>query len=152
MAVTAPETAARARLKALVTEAFEDEGLKVLDDRLNESLAQDGPLAAVYPGQTVENPRNGLVATTTIYVQLYRQWDNALDAAQTVDPSLIEEWAERLRRAVRADLDEAGFDAHLWYFRVTKIDYNPDPSGNISRLLATVEAESQNAALVETTG
>lgn len=152
MPVTAPETTARARLKALVEAEFDAETLTVLDDRLNESRAQDSHVAAVYPGASQENSRNGLVLDTTLFVQLFREWDNVLDAAQVVDPADIEEWAERLRRAIRDDLDAAGFDEHLWYFRVIKIEYNPDPTGNISRLVATVTTHSQNAGLVETTG
>lgn len=152
MTVTAPETAARARLMSLVATEFAAESVDVRSDKLNESMGTTGPVAGVYPGAAVENPRHGLVLDTVVFVQLFRQWDNRLDPLQQVDPAAIEEWAERLRRAVRDDLDAAGFDAHLWYFRVQKIEYNPDPSGNISRLLATVTADSQNAALVETSG
>lgn len=152
MAVTAPETAARQRLKTLIEAEFAAESLTVLDDRLNESRGQDGATAATFPGAATENPRNGLVLDTVVFVQLFRRWSNDLDPAQTVDPGSIEEWAERLRRAVRADLDSLPGSEHLWYFRVQKVEYNPDPTGNISRLLATVVVEAQNPALVETTG
>lgn len=152
MAVTAPETAARTRLKALIEAEFDEEELVVLDDKLGESRGQDGSIAAIYPGTAAENPRNGLVLDTVVFVQLFREWSNDLDPAQIVDPGLIEEWAERLRRAVRADLDSLPGTEHLWYFRVQKIEYNPDPTGNISRLLATVVTDAQNPALVETTG
>lgn len=152
MTVTAPETAARARLIELVEDEFKPETLEVRSDRLNESLGTEGPLAGVYPSNAAEHPRNGHVLDTLLAVQLFRQWDNAMDPTQTVDPAAIEEWAERFRRAVRADLDESGFNSHLWYFRVIKIEYNPDPTGNISRFVATVVAEAQNSGLVETTG
>lgn len=150
--VTAPETVARQRLIALIEAEFAPESLEVRSDRLNESLGQDGPLGAVFPSTATEDPRNGLVLSSLLNVQLFRQWSNDLDPTQTVDPSAIEEWAERLRRACRADIDAAGWSEHLWYYRVQKIDYNPDPTGNISRLIASVEAVSQNPALVETTG
>jgi hypothetical protein len=150
--VTAPETAIRQRLIALITAEFADVPLEVRSDRLNESLAQDKPLGAVFPSQAAEDQRNGLVMDTTVVVQLFRQWDNALDAEQTVDPGDIEQWAERLRRAVRADIDAVPGDEHLWFYRVLKIDYNPDPSGNVTRLQATVLADAQNSALVETSG
>jgi hypothetical protein len=150
--VTAPETVARARLIALLEAEFADIPLEVRSDRLNESQGQEGPIGAVYPSNSAEDSRDGQVLDTVLFVQLFRQWDNALDPKQVVDPSDIEEWAERLRRAVRADLDAAGFDEHLWYFRVQKIDYNPDPSGNISRLVATIVTFAQNPAIVETAG
>jgi len=152
MTITAPETAIRERLIALIEAEFEAESLEVRSDRLNESLAQDKHLGAVFPSQAAEDNRNGLVMDTTVVVQLFRRWDNELDPNQTVDPGDIEKWAERLRRAVRADIDAIPGDAHLWYYRVLKIDYNPDPSGNITRLQATVLADAQNSALVETTG
>lgn len=150
--VEAPETAARARLMALITTEFEPESLEVRSDRLNESLAQDKHLGAVYPSQAAENPRNGLVQDSLLVVQLFRQWDNKIDANQTVDPSDIEEWGERLRLAAASDLGNVPGDPNLWYYRVIKIDYNPDPSGNVSRLVATILAESANSALPETAG
>lgn len=149
MAVTAPETAARERLIGVIEAEFS--GLEVRSDKLNESLAQDKALGAVYPGTATESPRNGFVLDTVVYVQLFRKWSNRLDAKQTVDPAEIEEWAERLRRACQDDLSTPG-NVHVWYFRVQRVDYPPDPSGNISRLLAAVLVESQNPALVETTG
>jgi hypothetical protein len=151
MTVTAPETVARGRLIAILEAEFGGDGVEVRSDKLNESLAIDKPLGAVYPGVSTENPRNGLVLDTVVYVQLFRRWDNAIDAAQTVDPADIEEWAERLRRACQADLaDQAG--EHMWYFRVQRIDFPDDPSGNKSRLLAAVNVDSSNPALVETIG
>lgn len=147
MTVTAPETAARLRLIGILQTEFT--GLDVRSDKLNESQGQDSDIGAVYPSNAMENPRDGLVLDTTVYVQLFRKWDNRLDAKQVVDPAAIEEWAERLRRACQADLATPG-DEHVWYFRVVRVDYPPDPSGNISRLLATVAVDSQNPALVET--
>jgi hypothetical protein len=151
MSVTAPETAARRRLIALLEAEFDADGVEVRSDRLLDAQAQDRAMAGVYPGSAGENGRDGLVLDTTIYVQIFRQWDNNLDPEQIVDPTAIEEWAERLRRAVRADIDVNPGDEHLWFFRITKVDYPPDPSGNISRLLATIVTFAQNPALVETT-
>jgi hypothetical protein len=151
MAVTAPETAARARLIAILEAEFAPEEVEIRSDKLNESLAIDKPLGGVYPGVSTENPRVGVVLDTTVYVQLFRQWDNAIDATQTVDPADIEEWAERLRRACQADLANPG-DQHMWYFRIQRIDFPDDPSGNKSRLLATVNVNAENSGLVETTG
>jgi hypothetical protein len=150
--VTAPETAIRQRLIALIEAEFAPEALEVRSDRLNESLATDKHLGGVFPSQASESNRNGLVLDSIVVVQLFRQWDNKLDPKQSVDPAAIEEWAERLRRAVAVDIDAVPGDEHLWFYRVLKIDYNPDPSGNITRLQATVLADAQNSALVETAG
>lgn len=149
--VTAPETKVRERLITLLTTEFKAEGIPIEDDKLNESLGQTGPIGAVYPAAAVEQPGQGFVLNTTVYVQLFRQWSNDLDPNEKVSPKVIEEWAERLRRACEKQLN-VGSDEHVWYFRVARVDYPPDPSGNISRLLATVFVDGQNPALVETTG
>lgn len=151
MAVTAPETAARQRLIALLNVEFAADEVTIKSDKLNESLAQDKHLGAVYPATATENPRQGLVLDTIVYVQLFRQWDNRIDANQEVDPAAIEEWAERLRRVCQSDLSTPG-DQHVWYFTVQRIEYPPDPSGNISRLLATIAVQGENSALLETSG
>ena len=67
-----------------------------------------------------------------------------------MSPALAEERAERIRRAVEA---ATGFeDAHLWYFTVQRVEYPKDPTGNITRCLATIVAHSDNAGIVETVG
>jgi hypothetical protein len=149
MAVTAPETAARQRLRTVIETEFAPEGFDVLNDKLNDSLGQEAPLGGIYPTSSAENPRNGYVLDTILNVQLFQQWDNRIDATQVVDPANIEEWAERLRRACAADLAVPGND-HMWYFRVQKVDFPDDPSGNKSRLVAVILVESTNSALVET--
>lgn len=151
MTVTAPETAARQRLIALLSAEFAGDDLTIKSDKLNESLAQDGHLAGIYPATATENTRQALILDTIIYVQLFRQWDNRIDATQEVDPAAIEEWAERFRRMCEADKNTPG-DQHVWYFTVQRIEYPPDPSGNISRLLATVSVQGENSALLETSG
>jgi hypothetical protein len=151
MAVTAPETVARQRLIALLEAEFGGDGVTVKSDKLNESLAQDGHLAGVYPATATENQRQAIELDTVVYVQLFRQWNNLIDATQEVDPADIEEWAERFRRACQGDLGTVG-DQHVWYFNVQRIEYPPDPSGNISRLLATVVVTGENSALLETSG
>jgi hypothetical protein len=151
MTITAPETAARGRLIALLTKEFEPEGLTIKSDRLHESLGREGALGGVFPAATAEARGQAIVLESVVHVQLFRKWSAEVDPKQAVDPAAIEEWAERLRRAVRVDNKTPG-NAHLWYYVVQKIDYPPDPSGNISRLQATLLARSQNPGVVETTG
>lgn len=152
MTVTAPESALRARLIEVLNTEFEGDSIGFTSDKLNESLGQNGALGGVYPGPAQEMMNQGLVLEVTSYVQLFHQWNPKVDPNQAVDPSLIETDAERIRRAVQAADATTPGNAHLWYYRVTKIEYPPDPTGNISRLLATVVATSQNASLVETSG
>jgi len=149
MTVTAPETRAREHLKTLIEAEWP--GLTVKNDRLNQSLGQDGDLAATFPNVAQEDARDGLILDTTVTVQMFRKWSNDLDPEETVDPAGIEEWAERLRRAVKGDLSKQG-EEHMWYFRIFRVEYNPDPSGNISRLEATIQVSSGNSGLMETTG
>lgn len=152
MTVTAPETALRERLLGILTVEFSAENLAVKDDKIHDSLGQDAPIAGCYPVVSGEGLRDGLVQGTTVNVQLFNQWNREINANETVSPAVIEEWAERFRRAVRADELGAPGTAHLWYYRILRVEFPDDPSGNKTRLLATVEASSQNAGLVETSG
>lgn len=152
MTVTSPETALRHRLISVLTTEFTAEGVKFLNDKLHDSLGQKAPIGAVYPNVTAEMVGQGLVEDTTVTVQLFAKWKREINPEETVSPDLIEEWAERLRRACRADGLGAPGNAHLWYYRVLKVEFPHDPSGNITRLLATVQSSSQNAGLTETSG
>lgn len=154
MATTAPETALRARLKAALEAEFEKEGIKFLNDRLHDSKGREGAIGAVYPGPTQTNFSDENVLEPTAYVQLFRKWTADVDPNKVVDPTAIEEFAERIRRACEEDASQGATagTAHLWYYSVTRIDYPPDPGGNITRLLATVVGRAQNPAMVATTG
>jgi len=152
MTVTAPETALRSRLLSILKTEFETEKVDWRDDKIHDSLAQEGPVGGCYPEESEEAFGEGLEINTTVVVQLFAPWTREINAEQTVSPALIEEWAERIRRAVNKDGQGTPGTAHLWYYRVLRITFPPDPSGNITRCLAVVEATSQNAGLVETTG
>lgn len=152
MTVTAPETKLRQDLIALLESEFGAEALTVYDDRIHDSLGQEGPVAGVYPETSPASVGDALVLEPLVKVQLFRRWSREVNAEQAVSPAGIEEWAERLRRAVRsAGLGTPG-DAHLWYYQILRIDYPPDPTGNITRLIATVQGTTQNAGLTETAG
>jgi hypothetical protein len=153
MTVTPPETALRDRIIAALTVEFEPEGFKFLSDRLHGSLGREGAIGAVYPGTSLTPPGNELIIEPTAYVQLFGQWNAEVNPKQTVDPTPVEEWAERIRRALQADdFPGTGATSHLWFYGVTRIEFPPDPGGNITRLLATVVGKGQNAGLTETTG
>lgn len=154
MATTAPETRLRARLIAALEKEFASEGIKFLNDKLHGSKGREGAIGAVYPGASQIQVGNELVLEPTVYVQLFGKWSAEVDPDRTIDPTPIEEWAERARRACQSDGFEGvtGGDEHLWWYSTIRTDYPEDPGGNISRLLLTVVGKAQNPALIETTG
>lgn len=153
MAVTAPETVLRARLIEALTAEFAPEKIKFLNDKLHDSRGREGSIGGVYPGATPTPVANELLVEPTVYIQLFGKWAADVDAKKTIDPTPIEEWAERIRRACRADGGQGTTDGneHLWWYSVTNVAFPPDPGGNITRLLATVVGKGQNSALTETT-
>ncbi len=150
MTVTAPETALRLQILALLEEEFGSEpNIQISGDKLHDSLGATGPTIGIYPINSQENARNVIELEPLVMVQAFRQWEEKIDPTQVVDPTNIEEWAERLRR--RLYVKTAGTE-HMWFFRVIRVNYPPDPTGNISRLEAEIRGYTQNPAVVETTG
>lgn len=154
MPTTAPETRLRERLIEALTAEFKPEGIRFLHDKLHDSKGREGHIGAIYPGPTQVQPGNELVLEPTAYVQLFGKWTAEVDPDKTIDPTPIEDWAERIRRACHGDGFEGttAADEHLWFYGVQRIDYPPDPGGNISRLLVTVVGKAQNAALCGASG
>jgi hypothetical protein len=154
MAATAPETRLRERLIAALTAEFAVEEIKFLNDKLHDSKGREGHIGAVYPGPSNVPVNNELILEPTAFIQLFHKWEAVVDPDRTIDPTPIEEWAERIRRACHKDGNQGTTDGdeHLWYYTVSRVDYPPDPGGNISRLLVTVVGKAQNPALIETTG
>ncbi len=154
MTTTAPETALRARLIEVLETEFKPEGIRFLNDKLHDSKGREGAIGAVYPGPSQVQPNNELVVEPTAYVQLFGKWTAEVDADKTIDPTLVEEYAERIRRACHSDGFEGtmGADEHLWFYSVQRVDYPPDPGGNITRVLVTVLGKAQNAALSGASG
>lgn len=154
MATTAPETRLRERLIDALTAEFTVEGIRFLNDKLHDSKGREGSIGAVYPGPTQTQANNELILEPTAYVQLFGKWTAEVDPDKTIDPTPVEEWAERCRRACHSDGFEGVTDGdeHLWFYSVTRIDFPPDPGGNISRLMVTVVGKAQNPALTGATG
>lgn len=149
MTVTAPETVLRHILIDALTAEFAAEAIEFGSDKLNDSLGRDGTaVGAVFPGRTTERGVDVNTAETTVYVQLFDAWKAKVDAKMVVDPDKIEEWAERVRRAAEA----VGPKAPIWFYRVQSVEFPDDPTGNKSRLLATVVATMTNPAVIHTTG
>lgn len=151
MSVTAPETEARAALKALLTSTFgaDTPAPQISDDRLHESLGSKGTRIGTYPVRARPRLNNQLVMESEIVVQYFGRWRKEINPEQKVDPAITETVAERFRRALRTGDPNSG---RVWYFELQSLEYPPDPTGNITRFVATVIARGDNPALIETTG
>jgi hypothetical protein len=147
MSVTAPETEARAALKAVIDTEFATEGFTAANDRLHGSLGWKGTVIGLSPIQAAPQVQEQAVLRSRIMVQFYGKWDKKIDPTQSVDPVTIETYAERFRNAIRTGDPDSN---SVWFFRLISIQYPPDPTGNITRFEATVEAVGNNSALYET--
>lgn len=149
MSVTSPETQARQTLITVLQTEFAPEGFNVVSDRLHGSVGWNGTRIGVSPVQSVTMTRDNQVLMPELLVQFYGKWNKEINPDQQVDPAKIENFAERFRRALE---DSDPRTTYVWFFRLRRINYPPDPTGNITRFEATVEAFGQNSALIETTG
>jgi hypothetical protein len=150
MAVTSTSTVAREEVIAALNAEFAGE-VDFISDKLDDSLGSDGNYGAVYP--YLEEPQLGQlnVWDSRMVIQLFLQWDKVVDPHQQVDPAIIEQMAERLKRALQGD-PSSGNTPHFWYMNIIRIEYPDDPTGNKTRLEAIVEASGQNSAIIETSG
>jgi hypothetical protein len=149
MTLTAPETQARTALNTLITRTFSAEGFPVANDRLHGSLGSEGTRIGISPVQSRPRTGNSYALRMEILVQFYGKWNKEINPNQKVDPAKIEGFAERFRQALRTgDPDTSS----VWYFSLDRMSFPPDPTGNITRFEATIEALGNNTALLETTG
>lgn len=147
--ITSPSTAVRTRLKTILDAEFAVEGIVFQHDKLDESVGADGTYAAIYPDG--EDPRFGQMNVTdaNVVIQLFGQWDKQVNPLQQVDPTAIETWAERIKRALKAASSYVGAP-NDWYFNITRVEFPDDPTGNKTRVVVYVTSESQNSAVIET--
>lgn len=142
---TSPATALRDRLRSIIDAEFTAEGIVTRSDKLHESLGSDGAVAAVYPDFEQPNDAVMVAQEAHIIVQFFNAYDLKIDPTQEVDPGVIENYAERFKRACKAGGSYVG-DQHDWYFNVVRIDYPDDPTGNKSRFVAEVTGFANNPA------
>lgn len=149
MTVTSPQTVARLKLMSVLTTEFAVEAFPVKADRLHRSLGRDKTVIGVSPVSEIPLSNNNNVINSLLLVQFYGKWkDDVIDPTMAVDPTTIETYAERFKRALRGN-DPA--TDYVWYFKLREIQYPPDPTGNITRFEARVEAFGDNAThLLET--
>lgn len=137
-------TQARARVKSVLQAEFAAEGIIVHDDRMHGSLGQGQLVASTSPIAEYADPDNANTLIADTLVQFFNAWRPDIDPTQQVDPSTIEGLAHRFKIAVQDD--RTVNDPYCWYLRVVRIDYAPDPTGNITRFLAQVRAWGNNDA------
>lgn len=149
--MASPATLMRSALKSILETEFSDLNFAggVRDDRLHGALGTDGNYCATFPVEEVEMLGDVNVQNTAIGVQLFLRWNKKVDPKQTVDPSIIETVAHRAKRAIRAGSQGLGQE-NLWFYRVTRLSYPPDPTGNITRFEAEVVGYGENAGVTET--
>lgn len=148
--ITDPYSVIATALEQVIAMEFTDETyLEFKYDRIHESLGFDKRThVAVSPEGELTG---GVDLTVEVLLQWYGPYSPDVDPNQQVDPRVITQKAERLRRAISTVRVSAGND-HVWYFDVVRTSYPIDPTGNKSRFEMTIVGRGQNSGLVETTG
>lgn len=131
----------------ILSDEFAAEAFQVKAGRLHPAVGDNGPVAGVYPDG--EGGAGQIAARTRVVVQVYGRWTKRVDVKAVVDPSQIEDWAWRFRRALQGKRVTDG--QHVWWFDLVDVRYPDDPVGQKTRFEATVEAVGPNGAIVETT-
>lgn len=135
---------------AILTEFDDMPYIRVVHDRIHESLGVDG---VTHVGISPEDePSGGIDLTITCLIQFYGPFIAEVDPDQQVDPREITNKAERLRQAL-AEVRTVG-TPQVWFFDVDRTRYPSDATGNKTRFEMTVTGRGQNSAyqLTETTG
>jgi hypothetical protein len=146
--MSAAQTELRAAVRAALTAEFTAEGLVVDDDKLSGAVATDRHRGGCYP-VSEQDGKNTIDTNNECRVQLYCQWDKQIDPEQAVSPAVIEGFVDRAKRALRTVRFPAS--EKTWFFSVPRVDYLPDPTGNITRAELVVRSTGENVALLETT-
>jgi hypothetical protein len=143
--VTATETLLRARVKSIVETEFSAEGVTVENDKLTRASGRDGRTrVACSPDAAGEAFQDVGMLEVNVLLQYYLPFNPQPDENYVVDPAPIEDVAERLRTAFRAN--SSGTTDDLWFLRLASVTYPDDPTGNKSRLEARIIGRAANDA------
>lgn len=142
MSVKSPTTQAREYIQSILNTEFANERISVRAGFTDNSLAQYGVVAAVYPLNEEPNFDDRLELLTTIGVDFLAVWEPDPDADRVVDPAVIETYAYRFRVALSEYKQTA--TSTIWWFSLNELIYDNDPTGNISRFTATIVAHGEN--------
>lgn len=147
--VTDPFTELSTAIENAVLDEFDDElYLSFQYDRLHESLGSDGRLYVAVSPET--EPADNIELRVEATLQFYDHYNLEIDPRQAVDPRMITNKAERMRRAL-SEIRTTG-TPYLWFFDVVNTRYPNDPTGNKTRFEMTIVARGGNAGLLETIG
>lgn len=135
----------RAYIKTAIETEFASEGFKVENTKLLRAAGSDGRTRlATSPVTSRENDRVAVRLDVEVVLQFYLAFDATPDENRTVDPSVIEGYADRVRTALAPS--SAMATANLWGLRVTRVDFPDDPDGQKTRLEATIAGFADNKA------
>ena len=152
MARIVPYHTAATALKTIIDTEFPDRAVAAQHDKLHESLGYDKLDVGISPIEEAPMPTNEVTNQLLIFVQWYDVWEKLVDNAQQVNPFPITDMADRFRRAVRRQQATADGSDEVWFFKVLRIQYPDDPTGNKTRFEATILVYGNNTGLVETGG
>lgn len=136
----------RALATALATQ-FTPDGVSVVGSMpLVPGAGMDGIEIAVYTDRWDEQPSDVNTRMSRYVVDFFDQWDpnaqNPYDSPGD-DAGVIEAYADRVVAAV-VSMRNPNVGGPGWFCRVTSIAFQPDPSGGITRLQASVLAYDTN--------
>lgn len=138
-------TTVRERVIDIVEAEFTAEGLTVAHDKLPRAAGKDGAtVAAVYPEAEYERAGRVIELVVPVVLQIYMAYEAEPDETIVVNPTIIEDYGDRLRDAFRTQ--SSGNTGDMWFLRLQRIDYPDDPTGNKSRLEARIEGYGNNQA------
>lgn len=150
MAITDPYSILAAALEQIITAEFGTDSPApiVRHDRLHDSL---GFTKRDYIGISPERePAVGLETRIEALIQYYGSYDLEIDPEQIVDPRIITNKAERLRRRIQSSQFTA--TEQVWFMDVVAVDYPNDATGNKTKFEMRVLGHGNNSSIVETTG
>ncbi len=122
--------------------------LTIRHDRIHESLGSDGKTwIGISPD---DQPVDGLELHINLLIQFYDPFRADVDPFQHVDPRIITNKAERMRRALQS-IRTTGLP-ELWFFDLVSTSFPNDATGNKSRFEMSIVARGNDSGLIETTG
>lgn len=143
--------ASQSQLRAVLKGALEEillpeEEWTIFDGKMHASLGADYQCAAVAPEEDRVHPGNQMVLHPVAFVQVFLRWEKVVDNQRVVDPAPIETLADQFRDALQSRQDPGVDD--LWFFKVERLWYPDDPTGQKTRFHAFVQGDADNNSVL----